>query len=224
MIRPLAPPVLIDPAADPNRMNSQWTTQVDVRESNLSLLDNDVLSDPAREHAAREQKPAFDDVVERYYRPLFQFALSLTRSEYEARDLTQQTFYIWSTKGGQLRDPAKLRPWLFTTLHRAFLQSRRHETRFPHFELSQVDGELPQILALSESRLDSDQVLEALEQIDELFRAPVALFYLEDYPYKDIAAILNVPLGTVKSRIARGIAHLQKLLMPARPSFARAAA
>jgi RNA polymerase sigma-70 factor (ECF subfamily) len=205
-------------------MNSQCTTQVDARESNLSLLDKDVLSDPALENAGREQKPAFDDIVERYYRPLFQFALSLTRCECEACDLTQQTFYIWSIKGGQLRDAAKLRAWLFTTLHRAFLQSRRHKTRFPHYELSQVDAELPQISALSESRLDSEQVLEALKRIDELFRAPVALFYLEDYPYKDIAAILNVPLGTVKSRIARGIAHLQKLLMPARPSFARIAA
>jgi RNA polymerase sigma-70 factor (ECF subfamily) len=45
-----------------------------------------------------------------------------------------------------------------------------------------------------------------------VYQAAVALFYLEDYAYKEIAEILNVPLGTVKSRIARGIAQLQKLL------------
>ena len=166
----------------------------------------------------------YEDIVERYYRPLYQFALSLARAEAEACDLTQQTFYIWSTKGQQLRDPSKLRAWLFTTLHRAFLQSRRRENRFPHFELAQVDAELPAVSPLLESTLDSAQALEALEQIDEVFRAPVSLFYLEDCPYKEIAAILNVPLGTVKSRIARGIGHLHKLLARAETSLDRVAA
>jgi RNA polymerase sigma-70 factor (ECF subfamily) len=59
---------------------------------------------------------------------------------------------------------------------------------------------------------DAEVVLQALERVDEIFRAPVALFYLEDYRYNEIADILDVPLGTVKSRIARGIAQLQKLL------------
>lgn len=166
----------------------------------------------------------YEDIVQRFYRPLYQFALSLTRSESEACDLTQQTFYTWSIKGEQLRDRSKLRAWLFTTLHRAFLQSRRRESRFPHFELSQVDAELPAISPLLESTLDSAEALEALERIDEVFRAPVALFYLEDCPYKEIAAILNVPLGTVKSRIARGIAHLQRLLARTEPSWDRVAA
>ena len=83
---------------------------------------------------------------------------------------------------------------------------------------------MPAISPLLESTLDSAQALEALDQIDEVFRAPVSLFYLEDCPYKEIAAILNVPLGTVKSRIARGIAHLKKLLARAEPSLDRVAA
>jgi RNA polymerase sigma factor (sigma-70 family) len=154
----------------------------------------------------------FEDVVERYYRPLYQFAFSLTRSEADASDLTQQTFYTWSIKGEQLRDATKVRSWLFTTLHRTFLQARRRETRFPHYELDQVDSELPAISPELANRLDSAQVLEVLANVDDHFRAPLALFYLEDCPYKEIAHILNVPLGTVKSRIARGIAQLQTLL------------
>jgi RNA polymerase sigma-70 factor (ECF subfamily) len=175
------------------------------------------------EHPGSKQAQ-YEDIVEQYYRPLFQFALSLTRSEAEACDLAQQTFYTWSIKGQQLRDPSKLRAWLFTTLHRAFLQSRRRENRFPHFELGQMDAELPTISPQLESALDSAEALAALERIDELFRAPLALFYLEDCPYKEIASILNVPLGTVKSRIARGIAHLQKLLAQPEPAMDRAAA
>ncbi len=157
-------------------------------------------------------RPEFEEVVERYYRPLFQFALSLTGSEPDACDLTQHTFQTWQLKGDQLRDPAKLRSWLFTTLHRAFLQTKRRETRFPHYELDEVNSELPWVLPHEHSRLDSADALVAMEKLDAAFRAPLALFYLEDCPYKEIALILDVPLGTVKSRIARGIAQLKELL------------
>jgi len=161
------------------------------------------------ESAAR---PDFESLVEQYYRALYQFAFSLTRSESEACDLTQQTFYIWATKGNQLRDASKAKSWLFTTLHREFLETRRRQTRFPHYELSQVDTELPTISPARVNQLDAAQVVQALGQIDAIYQAPVALFYLEDYAYKEIAEILRVPMGTVKSRIARGIAQLQKAL------------
>lgn len=154
----------------------------------------------------------FEIVVARYYEPLYQFAFSLTRVEADACDLTQQTFYIWATKGHQLRDAAKVKTWLFTTLHRQFLESRRRQTRFPHHELESVEYELPVITPQMAAGLDSAEVLRALTQVDEMFQAPVALFYLEDCAYKDIAEILDVPIGTVKSRIARGIGQLQKIL------------
>jgi RNA polymerase sigma-70 factor (ECF subfamily) len=162
-----------------------------------------------------EVRLEFEDVVDRYYRPLYQFAFSLTGSEADAGDLTQHTFYTWRTKGEQLRDPTKVRAWLFTTLHRAFLQVRRRETHFPHYALDQVDSELPCVSPSHASHLDFADVMTALSKLDDIFRAPLALFYLEDCPYKEIALALNVPLGTVKSRIARGICQLQKLLAPA---------
>jgi RNA polymerase sigma factor (sigma-70 family) len=158
------------------------------------------------------ERPEFERLVEQYYRPLYQFAFSLTQSESDACDLTQQTFYIWATKGHQLRDASKVKSWLFTTLHREFLESRRRSSRFHHFELSQVDSELPPVSPARVNQLDSAQVLQALGQIDPVYQAAVALFYLEDYPYKEIAEILSVPIGTVKSRIARGIGQLQKAL------------
>jgi RNA polymerase sigma factor (sigma-70 family) len=154
----------------------------------------------------------FEDLIEKFYQPLYKFALSLTRSEADACDLTQHTFYTWQIKGKQLRDPSKVKAWLFTTLHRAFLQGRRHESRFPHFELNEVDPELPSISPRGGHTLDSEDVLNALGKIDELFRAPLALCYLEDCPYKEIAALLGIPLGTVKSRIARGISQLKAML------------
>jgi len=154
----------------------------------------------------------FENVVARFYEPLYQFAFSLTRSEADANDVTQQTFYVWAKKGHQLRDPAKVKTWLFTTLHRLFLESRRRQARFPHHELEAVEHELPAISPEAVSGLDSAQVLHALSLVDESFQAAVALFYLEDYSYKEIGEILNVPMGTVKSRISRGIGQLQDLL------------
>jgi RNA polymerase sigma-70 factor (ECF subfamily) len=154
----------------------------------------------------------FEDLVARYYGKLYQFALTLTRSEADARDLTQQTFYVWATKGVQLQDVSKVKTWLFTTLHRAFLQIRRRQARFPHFELSELEEELPVNLPARVAQLESEELLAALAQVDKVYQAPVALFYLEDCPYQEIARRLGLPLGTAKSRIARGIAQLRKLL------------
>jgi RNA polymerase sigma-70 factor (ECF subfamily) len=62
------------------------------------------------------------------------------------------------------------------------------------------------------NRLDTAHVVDALGQVDETYRAPVTLFYLQDCSYNEIAEILEVPLGTVKSRLSRGLSHLQQLL------------
>jgi RNA polymerase sigma-70 factor, ECF subfamily len=154
----------------------------------------------------------FEMLVERFYKVLYQFAFSLTRSEADACDLTQQTFFIWAEKGDQLRDRSKVKTWLFTSLHRAFLQCRRRQSRFPHCEIGAVDAELPPVPPPQINHCDASQVLASLRQLDEIYQAPIALFYLDDCPYKEIAEMLNVPLGTVKSRIARGIAQLQQIL------------
>ncbi|HUD47533.1 MAG TPA: RNA polymerase sigma factor [Candidatus Baltobacteraceae bacterium] len=162
--------------------------------------------------------PDFETVVADYHEPLYRFAISLTRSEADACDLVQQTFYMWATKGHQLRDAAKVKSWLFTTQYRAFLESRRTVTRFPHSELIETDPELPVILPEAARQLDAMQAVEALAQIDAVYRAPVALFYLEDYSYQEIADVLAVPIGTVKSRLARGLAQLKHIFAGSNPS------
>jgi RNA polymerase sigma-70 factor (ECF subfamily) len=168
--------------------------------------------------------PDFETVVAAYYEPLYRFAISLTRSETDACDLVQQTFYIWATKGHQLHNASKAKSWLFTTLHRAFLESRRRQTHFPHSELTETDADLPVILPEAARRLDALQAVEALGQVDEVYRAPVALFYLEDCSYQGIADILEVPIGTVKSRISRGLAQLKHIFAVSGSESARKSA
>jgi len=150
----------------------------------------------------------FEDLVAAFYRPLYQFAFSLTRDEPKSCDLVQETFCIWANKGHQLRDKTKVKTWLFTTLHREFLGERRKETRFPHLDLDGAEAELPALPSATISHLDTEQMLAALSQLDKIYQAPVTLFYLQE-----IAEILGVPIGTVKSRLARGLGRLHQSLI-----------
>ena len=101
---------------------------------------------------------------------------------------------------------------LFTTLHREFLKARRRQTRFSHSHLEEPADQLPFLSSESADRTDGCEVLRALAKLSEIHQAAVALFYLDECSYKDIAQILDVPLGTVKSRIARGIVQLRGIL------------
>src|SRR6266568_8292459 len=112
----------------------------------------------------------FEWLVAQHYEPLYQFAFSLTRSEAEACDLTQQTFYVWATKGHQLREVAKVKTWLFTTLHRQFLESRRRFTRFPHQDIETAERDLPTIAPDVSRQLDGAQALAALARVDEVYQ------------------------------------------------------
>jgi RNA polymerase sigma factor (sigma-70 family) len=162
-----------------------------------------------------------DRLVEQHYAALYRFAVSLCGNETDASDLVQETFYLLSTKGHQLHDRSKARSWLFTTLFRLFTGGRRRLVRFPQHELEQVESELPEIPPEPPQHFDWSMVLSCMTRMDETFRAPVALFYLEEYSYAEIAEILQIPLGTVKSRIARGIATLQTMVVECGPSIAR---
>jgi RNA polymerase sigma-70 factor (ECF subfamily) len=156
--------------------------------------------------------PEFENLVKLYYPDLCRFGLSLTGSEADACDLTQETFYIWANKRHQLRNPAKIKAWLFTTLHRQFLQARRHEARFKDEPIDETSAELLPINVDCVNRIDARTLLSFLGQLDENHRAPLVLYYLEDLSYNEIAETLAVPLGTVQSRIARAKIKLLQLL------------
>ena len=155
----------------------------------------------------------FEQIVSQHYETLYRFAFGLTRTEADASDLTQQAFYIWATKGHQLRDRSKVKSWLFTTLHREFLNARKRAVRFPYVELSDANEELPTISSPVVNALDAARLLDLLEQVQEPYQAALSLLYMEDYSYKEIADILGIPLGTVRSRISRGIAQLQQSIL-----------
>jgi RNA polymerase sigma-70 factor (ECF subfamily) len=153
----------------------------------------------------------FEQLVDAHYAALYRFALSLAKNEMDAADLTQQTFYIWAEKGHELRDAAKAKTWLFTTIYREFLGRRRHETRFPKVALDEAPDEAADAPVVAD-KIDAAAALEALGKLEENYRAPVTLFYLKQFSYTEIADVLNVPIGTVMSRLSRGKAQLRQLL------------
>src|SRR4030095_7568551 len=120
----------------------------------------------------------FEQIVAQHYEPLYRFAFSLTRTEADACDLVQQTFYLFATKGHQLRDRSKVKSWLFTILHREFLNVRNRAMRFPHFELSEEEQDLPTISPDVVNALDAARVSELLGQVQEPSLAALRLFYL----------------------------------------------
>ena len=162
----------------------------------------------------------FAELVDSHYQALFRFGMSLTRDVDRASDLVQETFCIWAAKGSQLRDRSKAKTWLFTTLYREFLNQRRRASRFSDEPLDEATAEAmvaPQEEA--ERQMDGQRALELLGALEESYRTPLALFYLQQHSYKEIAEILDIPIGTVMSRLSRGKEMLRRR-MTAEPSSA----
>lgn len=155
----------------------------------------------------------FTQLVDAHYAALYRFALSLTRNSSDAGDLTQQTFFVWAKKGEQLRDGSKAKSWLFTTLYREFLRGRRRAEQVTALEdLSPFESDPPAPPVDLVAGLDAGLVVEALQEVDETYRVPLTLFYLQDFSYREIAEALEVPIGTVMSRLSRGKSQLRAAL------------
>ncbi len=155
----------------------------------------------------------FTQLVDAHYAPLYRFALSLTKSPADAGDLTQQTFFIWAKQGQALREQGKAKSWLFTTLYREFLRVRRRSERVTALDdLGPVEADPPAPEVDLVTGMDAGLVVEALQEVDETYRVPLTLFYMQDLSYKEIAEMLEVPIGTVMSRLSRGKAQLRAAL------------
>ena len=153
-----------------------------------------------------------ESIVAELYSPLYRFAFALSRNETQASDLTQETFLILAKQQAQVRDITKIKSWLFTTLRREFLRGLRTQSTHPEVELKPEHQD--QLVADSGVLKASDAatVLEALACVEESYRMVLELFYLSDLSYKEIAATLDIPIGTVMSRLSRGKEQLRTLL------------
>ena len=154
----------------------------------------------------------YEQAVNSFYEPLYGFAYSLSGNENDACELTQETFARLLSKSAQVREESKLKSWLFTTLYRVFLGWKSRERRLPHLEISSVEHELPPVAAELVDMMERDTVRDALLKIDERYRVPLMLYYLEEHSYEEIAELLEIPIGTVMSRLSRAKVLMRQCL------------
>ena len=159
--------------------------------------------------------PEFEELIDAHYQALYRFAYSLAKNQDAAADLVQQTFCIWAQKGHQLKDRSKAKTWLFTTLYREHLAIARRSHRFVDSNSDEIEYQLPTHQDDNARTLDGKRAIALLSQLDETFRAPLTLFYLQQHSYKEIAEILELPMGTVMSRISRGKRQLRQKMLSA---------
>ncbi|HEY7285569.1 MAG TPA: sigma-70 family RNA polymerase sigma factor [Vicinamibacterales bacterium] len=142
---------------------------------------------------------------------LYGAALRLTRRTQDAEDLVQDTYLKAFRSAHQFETGTNLKAWLFTILHNTYRNMRRHDGRSPiDVDSEAVDraedaaglGHTPEQL-LTRATLDAD-LQRALDDLPEAFRQAVWLRDVEELSYADIAHVLDIPIGTVMSRISRG--------------------
>ena len=146
-------------------------------------------------------------LVDEHYVALYRYAYRLSGSSADAEDLTQETFCKAQLNFAQLRDPARAKPWLFSILRNAYLHRVRAEKQQACVSLEGV-GDLAEPLPESLPDIDPEQLQQALNELPEVFRTPIILFYFDDFGYREIAEQMDLPIGTVMSRLARAKAYL----------------
>ena len=158
--------------------------------------------------ADRAAPLAIAQLVADYHEALYRYAYRLSGSAADAEDLAQQVFLIAHQKIDQVRDAQSVRGWLFTVLRNCYLKSCRKGLGLPIAELdvNTLPAEPP-----SEA-IDSQALQEAINSLGEEFKLVVLMFYFEHQSYREIAEQLEIPLGTVMSRLARAKSHLRERL------------
>jgi RNA polymerase sigma-70 factor (ECF subfamily) len=160
---------------------------------------------PASQHSVAR-------LVEEYYVSLYRYAYRLSGSEADAEDLVQETYCKAQMSLGQLRQADRAKSWLYSILRNAYLHRVRTEKQQPTLSLDLI-GDLPETPPESLPDVDPDQLQKALGELPEVFRTPILLYYFDDFSYRDIAGQMDLPIGTVMSRLARARVWLRARLL-----------
>lgn len=169
-----------------------------------------MADEPARPDVAR--------LVAQHHRAVYQYAFRLSGSVPDAEDLTQQVFLVAQKKLGQLRKVESARGWLFTILRNCFLKDRQRRRPVPAASLQLNVDTIPAQVP-DEEDIDRERLQQAVNQLPDGFRLVLVMFYFEECSYREIAQRLDLPIGTVMSRLARAKGHLRsKLFEPIPPA------
>jgi RNA polymerase sigma-70 factor (ECF subfamily) len=185
-----------------------------------------VLRGPGSQKPRGDSRRAeFAALARKYERDIYNGALRMTRSRDDAEDLAQDTFVKAYASFHQFRRGTNFRAWLFRILTNTYINAYRRRQRGPEFvALDDVTADQvaktrsgegasqaePEEAALA--RLPDEEVEAALDELPEAFRLVVILADMQELGYRDVAQALDIPIGTVRSRLFRGRRLLRRRL------------
>ena len=164
-------------------------------------------------------KQRFKELTYPHMKLLYNVALKYTGNAFDAEDVVQETYLMAFNKFHQLKDPSSCKPWLLRILRNNFLKScqksksrqRLTESEYVEFLKQQIRVKDAEKLIVKQA---SDRVVkEAIDRLPVKYREVVMLYYMDEMRYKDIARTLDVPIGTVMSRLTRAREGLKTTLL-----------
>jgi len=189
----------------------------------LTRSENDVAEDDLADRRALEdewiavrcqlgERAAFDELIQRWHGPIWEYVRHLSDDD-AAQDIAQDIWLRVLRGIGRLRDPAKLRAWLFGIAHRTWIDTLRSKYAVVGADIDEVDRqEPPDPMALDELEEELTAVEQELARLPAIEREALTLFYLRELSLQEIAQALDIPVGTVKSRLHRARRMLRREL------------
>jgi|GEM_PF-552372 len=174
----------------------------------LRASDNHVVPPP---RSTSLEPPSLEKIVQDLHAPIYRYLYRMAGTVADAEDLTQQTFLLVQRNLGQLREIDRLRHWVFRIARNQYLQSRRKRVPLPASTAELVVDQLP---AENDdySPIDSEHLQKVLNELSDEHRLILMMYYFEELPYREIAEQLQIPIGTVMSRLARAKENLRARL------------
>jgi len=183
------------------------------------------------ERCKRGDLGAFNDLVRRYEKQVYNFAYRLTNNYDDANDVAQEAFLRAFNAIGSFRGDASFSTWLFRITTNVFLDDRKKARAHPQTSLDeymeldessvarQVEDTSPGPQALTEEAERTQILGDAITSLPDYQRAMVVLYHTQQKSYEEIAEMMDLPIGTVKSRLNRARLALKEKLSPLRELF-----
>ena len=155
---------------------------------------------------------AFTGLVERYDRAVYHLALRTLRDPEEAKDVTQETFFKAYRSLHTYRPAKRFSTWIFAICYHAAIDRINRRKRYTSDEMPDYADTAPGPEALAVRQAEAAGLQAAIDALPDKYRAVITLYHLQGKQYEEIAQVLNLPLGTVKTHLHRAKDMLRKLL------------
>ncbi|MGH7729318.1 MAG: RNA polymerase sigma factor [Vulcanimicrobiaceae bacterium] len=159
------------------------------------------------------ERDAFATLVERYDRPIYHLCLRTLREPEEARDATQEAFFKAFRSLRTFRPGARFSTWLYAIAYHACCDRLGRRKRFSYEEFPERADPSPGPAAVAERADEVRRLRAAIDELPEKYRTVITLYHLQGRQYEEIAKVLGLPLGTVKTHLFRAKDLLRKALV-----------